>query len=1256
MSSPTPSDGAINAWLAGEQLVCGAVTLEPLTPEARRLLRALVAVQADLDGKKGAEQVAAVRAAYNTASDAVGTPASTATTHATTPPRWRLHRLRGSSIRGLAPYGEEFLFHFDGDSTFIYGPNGTGKSSLMNALGWTLTGGVTTDCEDPSGEVSLTSRPKGDKKATKLRAWPVITTLPARLDPKKIEPACWAELTLRSQDGTRTLHVKRTLDELQTSTDGVTWSTCTTLDDHGISPLDLQLSVTAATMFGRQSIESAPNTRSLLSLMLGYDALEELGSTSASLAAAMTREITKETKHADECQATLTSKLNALTELLRENHPLRLRLAAVTAATGKASALAAATQFAEFALREAEGDLGTVLGVSTEANGLAGALESALATLSRPLEALLPALSGLQTDGVLTGTPDDVAQELAAFERKAAERIRARLDWWRQEVAPGSKARLLLQAAASYDATKGLCPVCDQSIQGRPVQANLVKHKDAPPSLRAEVRVFFRDLADDLDQAVPLAVRRLGDKLPAARLREDWGRLLQALPAPLAPLTGPTDATLASIIAGVGSVEFANLDLIPGDAEPAFRAEATPFVEMLRAARLGVAVLAWAVANLKSVLQAVTVALIAPEAPASLSGTLARGKDAAGDLAILARVRDGLLAARNDAVAVDLAADTLSVLDEMRTAIDEIKGVGKYAEAQVALVFDRVREKTRANFANLYPHSNRSIPLSRLHLNTGRDMTVEPLLDCETFEVPGQHFSNAGCLRAVALAFFFALLEDHPGGLGFVLMDDPILSLDDNHRESWSANVLRPVLQKSQVILATHQRQFLNNCRTDFSPGRIVELNPRASGSGRLTWRPGDRLDRADQLLKEGSTSAVLEMRKYLEDLLITLDAYSPVPFVNRHKPSESLEKYAQLKPPNPLAGSTQEKLCNRLRSSRILQVLNAGAHAATEADVSDQMAGDCLEELRTLDALFRRELERLEDQRLRELRGKMLAQFEPEKPAETPAPVAARPALKLRIGDEAASWPARTRINVIGTAAAQTRGCVIDRAEVPVPGLFQAGLAVLVGGDALAPLVLPGQWALLAEESEGIEDGDYAAVLDNQGKRYLRRVWNAGEDWVLVTTNPATALPAVVVRKCLCKARKLIGVLYAPRQTPQPGGRPTGEWMPRTDFATDLFKGRHAILIEGTSLEPLAQDGQAVIVGEKLSGRASVQPGTLAAVETNGDLGHVLKRVYPSAGVWTLLSPNPIDPRTPLSVAEENILGVWPVEGVLFSLEVVEQ
>lgn len=609
-------------------------------------------------------------------------------------------------------------------------------------------------------------------------------------------------------------------------------------------------------------------------------------------------------------------------------------------------------------------------------------------------------------------------------------------------------------------------------------------------------------------------------------------------------------------------------------------------------------------------------------------------------------MRDALSEAAEEASRIAAVEADLGTLEEMRAALEDIKPIGKYAEAEIEQIFADIKAKTIDNCGKLYPHVTPDLAPSRLHLNRGRDKTVEVYLAGEGFEVPGQHVANAGLSRAVALAFYFALLERHPGGLAFVIMDDPILSLDEDHREAWAANILRPALGTTQIIVATHQRQFLINCRADFQPGRLVELNPRRR-SRQITWRPGDRLDRAERLLATAWNSAPNEMRKYREDLLITLDAYGPMAFFNPSNFRSSLDCYVGLQPPNPLAGVNQDKIGRRLRDEKVSRVLDPGSHALTEADVTEPMVADCLRELRELDQTFHNELDRLEALRLRALRSRVLSSPGAPAPATEPLP-------RLHIGDEAATWNDPIVLSVIGRAAAQTHGCVVDLSEAPWNTSLPPGGAVFVAGETLAPIARLGQWALLAEMAAELSDGDLAAVFDRAGNRFLRRVWSAGDVWLLEAVNPLANVPPASVRKCECVVRKVSGVSYGPqRDSTRGSGRLIHEWLPRQDFPPTQLIGCLGIKVAGTSLEPIAADRQFVLVGRKIEGRFdAVRKGGLFVVETDDDrVGNVIKRVFPHERHWLLVSPNPIEPRDPIPLAKNKIRAVWPVGGVLFNV-----
>ena len=1270
MHSLTPSDAAVATLLRGDplSLSSGKLVVEKLGPTAKRLLGLLWSSRNELGTRKPADQATHVRALYTSVSEQLLAGVVGDSTPAVPPvapaPRWRLDHLVCQSVRGIAPFGETFEFPIGRESVLIYGPNGTGKSSLVNAIGWVFTGRVATDCESDSETITLYAPAKAGGRPTKLCDWPVANTLPHGSDPKRVKPNYTAVLVLKSEDGRRTLHLRRSAVALEESGDGVAWQPCPDLAAHGISPLDVQLSISAATVFGRRSLESSPDTRHLLSMMLGYDAIEELGGLVTNLAAALTKAANAEADEIAGRKLRLREKLLAVSGALRFDHPLVGMLTTLAGDTPPTpERIEEVRAAADAAASIAEAELARTLGIDpggTIPAGVAEAATVAVTSLGRSVPDLFPSLASLAPDvnieaegGPHEPIPLACAAELEAFEVAVRAKVVERLAWWREETEPGSRAGLFIQAAAYFEPDRHQCPVCDQSVSGLSIERRLSELKGATAELRAELRVFFRDLIDELGRIVPAAVRGHSTADPAVLVRTGWERLKKALGPSLGGLTSRYDDVVAALAGGVTLPAARAVNLVPADAEPEFREAAGDLERAVSESWRGIAVATWAASHFPALAGKLRHALTAPEVE-SLYSVLAKGRHAAADVSPLKAVRDELAAAAGEASALIVAEAGLVSLHEIRGAIEEVKHVGKYAEAEVEHVFGDIKDATAAHFGRLYPHANPDLVLARLHLNKGRDKSVEAYLAAGGFEFPGQQVANAGCIRAVALAFYFALLGRHPGGLGFVVMDDPILSLDENHREAWASNVLRPCLAATQIILATHQRQFLINCRSDFRPGRIVELNPRTR-SRRVTWRPGDRLDNTDRLLATDWNNAAIEMRKYREEVLITLDAYSPVQFFTRKNFKDSLNSYAALSPPNPLAGPNA-RLAARLRDEKVARVLDPGSHALTEADVTEPMVRACLRELVEFDEMFRKELDRLEEVRLRELRSKAApADAASAEVLDDSAPNTI-PVEMLRVGDDAASWRDPLALKIIGTAAAQTRGCVVDLAELPRGALFPAGGAVLIVGDGLAPLARPGQWALLADPSVRITDGDYAAVKDQAGNHFLRRIWSAGDAWLLESINPLAGTAPVRVRKCTCLARKVTGVSFANAKEPKLGtNRLAKEWHTRQDFSSTPLVDLFGITIRGTSLEPIACDEHVVVVGRKIDSRFdAVRRGSLAVVETDDPrVGNVIKRVYPEERSWVLLSPNPVDPRDPLTVAKSKLRAVWPVQGVLFTLSI---
>jgi hypothetical protein len=152
------------------------------------------------------------------------------------------------------------------------------------------------------------------------------------------------------------------------------------------------------------------------------------------------------------------------------------------------------------AVDEAERRLASLLGLGTAdgkaIEGLADKLTVAVAQLEGDLWSVFPSLGKLRLSAVF---PDlavhDQASRLVELERltgsfisEARRSIHDRLQWWKKEVAPGSKASLLLRASKFYDPGVAKCPVCDLPIASLPVASQLASLRSVDPELSKDLR------------------------------------------------------------------------------------------------------------------------------------------------------------------------------------------------------------------------------------------------------------------------------------------------------------------------------------------------------------------------------------------------------------------------------------------------------------------------------------------------------------------------------------------------------------------------------------------------------------------------------------------------------------------------------------------------------------------------------------------------------------------------------------------------
>ena len=123
---------------------------------------------------------------------------------------WRLQLIETKGFGGLNSWGGgTFRFEFDGESLLLEGPNASGKSSLVGAIVWALSGERPRDQADTRADEP---RPVFTSNETLAGDWPPIATYPPDVADLRSPPSVYVKLTFQASDGS-TASVERSLHD-----------------------------------------------------------------------------------------------------------------------------------------------------------------------------------------------------------------------------------------------------------------------------------------------------------------------------------------------------------------------------------------------------------------------------------------------------------------------------------------------------------------------------------------------------------------------------------------------------------------------------------------------------------------------------------------------------------------------------------------------------------------------------------------------------------------------------------------------------------------------------------------------------------------------------------------------------------------------------------------------------------------------------------------------------------------------------------
>jgi hypothetical protein len=1155
----------------------------------------------------------------------------------------RLVKVEAHRFAGLHAYGRlkappaSFVFEPRKPVSLLEGVNGSGKTSIANAMIWCLTGHLIRSQGPPEeGPLDFACEIARDDGTTTTHAMSAITPLPpksAELPPdgEPIPADSWVELTFADATGALLPPLRRT--QGRTARGKIT-ETAPDLDAVGIDPIAWRIATTMPALLPFLSVGSASQLGEAVARLTGLADLVDLArhaeKTSVRVTKTATPEIEKQRvdiagryqQAVDDLTTTVVETPTIAFEgdaptVDEENSADRIAEIAGHFADLKAKALSEARVVLgdEFdpENKQSRDDLEASIAPAVERLRTAGELPS----ISR--------LSALKVDGAEVATVvallTQVEAEAATLAQLASDPDRAR------------RAQLYAKVSAwMHDhahVDDGTCPVCIGQL-----------HSARDPVTGAPI-------VDHLAEAAR-------DREVIARTIAEWsahwtGHLLQELPPAIAAEARddlpPNPAAL--LRAGLADEFFASeafrgaLSALQTDALKLIDEQLSGLPEFTApAARPLPAALATGAARLQKMIDRIDRALAfaewredGGEALKALLHAVRRGDDGDPDapraigrrLTSLLQIVEGVAplntaieqVRRMEVARVDYVAKKgrISACGRAVAALDLLVPLGGLAQSQVDTLRRKLHNRSEHWRRAIYRNATTFAPDL-----TGTAMNARGVLELKVgrdgVTAPAQHVSNASALRGALFGFFLAFREHvlaTRGGLALLVLDDPQELFDHANRQRFAHGLAAVAAAEAQLFVTTHDRRFaLSLVAENRAADRVQHLSVHAVNfvHPTLSLSPSiEEVHRRCQAFVANLDSAI-DAQNYASDLRVFIEA----------RLGDLFDDLAQPAHASSTQGLTLFPLLDRLRAL----ISNGSGELFTnpvlKRFVDDPGLGEGASPRRVLNtshhdkaSITYMDVKDVETAFVRLSSGveKVHEQFrlhrwrEPLAPTGTadfnvvPLPVMNRPSFSVPICPDIAAFAGS--IPVGGTQ---------DTVTEQLDGNWFEGKALFyVRGESLGFAIPSGAVAIVEAESYPGRDHNLV-IARHQGNVLARRLLKApgslGISLAAQMPDPRSPRPTMTYDESKVCLYRIVGAIFTDMPPPLAGG---GEATP-INTAPELARIEVAYRVREDSAVPLALPGQLILGGTELRpGELDALEGRLVAV-TLDDGTSILKRV----------------------------------------------
>lgn len=1244
----------------GRTVELGGKTFAPLGEEEIQVLRALacnLAELSELSGQDLAEKFVELFDRVSTEQNEQGDQAHEESGENTPEPpatknelyRYKIGIIRACSFRGLAPAGQKWEYDFKGKSHLLYGPNGCGKSSLLGAISWCLTGCIFRDDRSPDVPEDVRAYCIEQNRGVIERsdALSLLDGLGRNTSPGD---KYWVEMQLigKSAEGDEVeLWIQRhSEDGLSKSEDGAEWTPIGSITETGIDELDAELHLLMPARVSHIRFGKDTKLIHILSQIIGLDVLEEIAGLADKVCRALRTEATRVNNRELEPE---TAKIMGFVESIKQIDSKAVKglpsYAEVIADTrtladievfGKAMAEAIENKKKQLAkdlgIEIPEEDMAAYKERKEELANLPGQVQNAIDELQKPLAEVFDSSIGF--DVPTKEALSELERKLDAFEKDTRTKVTERLRWALEEK-KDSKVSLMLVAAGYFPEGSNDCPVCTQDLKPVPQikeQLDKLRPLAGQAYLRKELDDLELLLTDELEQIVALALREQGEKTFRERILSDWSNLKQQrFKGFLLPIADKFDEGVQGIAEETHVEEEIEIVPLAEGYSKDFPAAFSKLDQVLRAAKRYVQLCKSVLENVINISEKLGTLLTAPKAEGvedSLSAILERGRATNQDITSLLAAHKTTKELWRSLKKEKELSDKISKYRTLAGAGEATKELGGAIRGAVVKVVKELEGQMKEYFSRLY--ENEILILDMLTTGHAANPDIKDeinvYLRAGSQRIPIGPYCNAGRMRALILSFIFALLKKSTGSLGIIVLDDPVLSLDHEHKARFVDHMVEPLLAEMQVIMASHYKDFYKDAESAFSGSERLLMPPRRNEADGVSFEPGDLLKRVEKALGEPSCSwreVGNNLRRWAERTLATLSGYCPKPFVLFNNIPGSVKEYQKIDDPN-VATPERDMIVKALESPQFGRVVHRLAH---DEDPAESEVKDGLRVLKECEKSVLAEIDRFKGL----YEHALLAR------AVEAGPIVRILSLKDYIEGR--------KLDIVARAAAAENGVGVFWEENEVSQLA-GNQVVTLKSDTIAPTGLIGQYLLLDSEEREPGDKDLVVVETQDKQRYVRRFWRDEDKTILLdAANPTRPYKPIRLSSGEHLMRRVVGVLFdAVAVKP---GQEGDEWVP-AKLPDKWLDGVVGVRVEGTSMEPIAREGQIVLVRKKVGQKISKTD--LACVDIT-DRETVIKRCYPRESDWLLCSINPNEVQDPISVSLGDIRYAYPLVGVVFEL-----